>query len=63
MGSWYNCGIKNKLPICPSESSMSNEWKVSWKCFELEVIGVNKDGRPKKRVKKHFKETSYSTFI
>jgi hypothetical protein len=35
---------------------------VFWKCFELETIGVNKDGRHKKRVKECFKETS-STFL
>jgi len=63
MGSRHNCGIENKLPICPSQSSLSNEWKVSWNCFELEVIGVNEDGRPKKRVKECFKEPSSSTFL
>jgi hypothetical protein len=63
MGSSYNCGVENKLPIYPSESSLSNEWKVFWKCLKLEVIGVNEDGRPKKRVKECFKETSSSTFI
>ncbi len=63
MGSCQNCGVEKKLPICPNESSSSNEWKMSWKCFELEVIGVNEDGRPKKRVKKCFKETSSSTFL
>jgi hypothetical protein len=36
---------------------------VSWNCFELEVIGVNEDGRPKKKVKECFKETSSSTFL
>jgi cell fate regulator YaaT (PSP1 superfamily) len=51
------------LPIYLNEFSPSNEWKVFWKCFELEVIGVNEDGRPKKRVEKCFKETSSSTFL
>jgi hypothetical protein len=43
MGECPNCGIEKKSP--------STNWKVSWKCFEQEVIGMNEDGGPKKRVK------------
>ncbi len=62
MGDYHQCGT-NALPICPKESLHSNEWLVSWRCFKQEIIGLGKDGNPKKRVKKCFMETSTFTFL
>jgi hypothetical protein len=63
MGECLDCGVEKKFPICCHESSPSIDWKVYWKCFQQEVIRMNEDGRPKKKVKKCFRETSSSTFL
>jgi hypothetical protein len=63
MGECPDCGVEKCFPICPHESSPSIDWKVSWKCFQQEVIGMNEDGRPKKKVKECFKEKSSSIFL
>jgi hypothetical protein len=58
MGECLYCGVEKKFPICCHESLPSIDWKVYWKCFQQEVIGMNDDGKPKKRVKECFRETS-----
>lgn len=60
MGTCAECGI-SKLPICPLESSTSTS--VTWKCFENEIIGLTRDGRPRKRIIEVYKETSPEIFL
>jgi hypothetical protein len=49
MGTCEHCGVKI-LPICPSESSMTNLTLLKWKCFEYEIAGVVDDGQPWRRI-------------
>jgi hypothetical protein len=63
MGECLDCEVEKKFPICLHESSPSIDWKVSWKCLQQEVVGMNEDGIPKKRVKKCFREKSSSIFF
>lgn len=60
MGDCSECGI-SKLPTCPFESSA--ETNVTWKCFENEVIGLTRDGKPRKRIIEVYKETPSSVFL
>jgi hypothetical protein len=48
MGECLDCEVEKKFPTCPHESLPSIDWKLSWKCFQRKVIGMNEDGRPKK---------------
>lgn len=55
MGTCPQCGV-NTLPLCPLEIS-SASFKLKWRCFSYEVVGVNDDGEPRKRITEVFRET------
>jgi hypothetical protein len=63
MGTCDDCGVR-RLKICPEELSTSTPALVKWKCFELTEVGVcEESGRPKKRIKEAFKETTPGDFV
>jgi hypothetical protein len=47
MGDCHQCGA-NILPIFPKESLHFDEWLVSWRCFQQEIIGLGEDGNLKR---------------
>ncbi len=60
MGTCFDCGI-SKLRICPFELSLTSTF--TWKCFENEIIGVTREGKPRKRIVKVYKKTSPQVFF
>lgn len=62
MGTCNECGIE-KLPLCPAEVSASGGYLLRWKCFRYEEVGKTMDGKPRKRIKETFMETSPSVFL
>ncbi len=52
-----------KLCVCLHEYFEDDSWKVSWLCFEHDVIGVTNESRPKKRIEETFKKISPSVFL
>jgi hypothetical protein len=62
MGTCGQCGI-DKLSLCPAEILGLEEYKLKWKCFQYEEVGRTAEGRPRKRIKETFMETSPSVFI
>jgi hypothetical protein len=51
------------LPLCPIEVIGNLDYNVSWRCFEIGVVGQFDDGQPRKRIREVFKETSTIEFI
>lgn len=62
MGECVECGVQ-KLCVYRYEYFEDDSWKVSWRCFEQDVVGVTDEGKPKKRIKEASKETSPSVFL
>jgi hypothetical protein len=62
MGDCHQCG-KNILPIFLEKFLHSDEWLISWRCFQQEIIGLGEDGNLKKKVKECFMETLTFTFL
>ena len=61
MGSCSQCGV-DSLQLCPNEEANA-AFKLKWRCFSYEVVGVNDDGEPRKRIQEVFMETSCVEFI
>lgn len=62
MGTCSLCGI-DQLPLCPSEITAADGYLLRWKCFQYEEVGKTPDGRPRKRIKETFMETTPSLFL
>jgi hypothetical protein len=61
MGSCSKCGAHTLL-LCPLEVS-GPSMSMKWRCFSYEVVGVNDDGEPRKRISEVFMETSCVDFF
>ena len=61
MGECDRCG-GHLFPVCPLESG-NEEYRLKWRRFATENIGVDEEGRPKTRVGEVHMETSLPEFF